>query len=92
MKLQVNQCVIDACLQCEGTEDALFDFADMNKTGITEILSAGTELVGLQRHKGLKEKSATTALTRRPPGSRPESEGEGEGIEFWRIELDFVVS
>jgi len=79
MKLQANQCVIDACLQLEGTEEALFELADRNGAGITEVLEAGREMVGLRRPRGAREKAAVTALTRRPPASFFKSSEEEDG-------------
>lgn len=91
MKLQVNQCVIDAVLQMEGSTELWFDIAILNGIGITDNLAIGTKLIGLPIRKGVKEKAVVTALARRPPGSDGDTPGQFHGIDYDVIGVDMVI-
>lgn len=88
-----GQAWIDIALQQLGTEDRLFELCDLNNAGITDELPANTIInspeveARLKRTVAvLKEKKPSSIKVLAPGGE------EEEGIEFWAIELDFIVS
>lgn len=89
-KVIAGQSLFDIAIQKSGAVESVFDLAVTNDLSITGPLFAGQELIdapvrdqdiaGYYRVKGLTPATALNA-------------GEnGEGIEFWAIERDFIVS
>lgn len=88
-----GQAWIDIALQQLGTEERLFELCDLNGAGITDELAANTLISAPEPEPNVKR--IISALQARKPSSlrtlAPGAELE-EGIEFWAIELDFIVS
>lgn len=88
-----GQALIDLTLQQLGDEARLFEMADLNVLGITERITVGALFQCPEVESG--KKRITNLLQVKPPASSraavipPPTE---EGIEFWGIEFDFVVS
>lgn len=89
-----GQAWIDMCLQEIGTEDNLFDMADLNDVSITDDIAPGTPVLSIAD----MHKEVVRVLQKVKPASRTRPENDSdtgeimEGIEFWGIEFDFVVS
>ena len=89
-----GQAWIDMCMQEIGNEERLFDLADLNDVSITDDIAAGTAILSIAEAR----KEIVRVLQRVKPASRirPENDTDTgeimEGIEFWAIEFDFVVS
>lgn len=88
-----GQSWIDIALQQLGTEDRLFELCDLNNAGITDELMANTVITcpaveaKLKRTVAVLKAYKPSSVKVIPPGGEVE-----EGIEFWAIELDFIVS
>lgn len=83
---------IDLVLQQTGDESKLFDFIDLNSAGITDDVQAGSTYNSMLPEA--ERLAVVKAITKRKPSSvfigidNPAP----EGIEYWAIELDFIVS
>jgi hypothetical protein len=92
VNVKARQTLLDISVQTAGTLDSLFELASLNGMGITDELVAGQtltapavalfEVADYFRKYKLYPASATTPLSALLP----------EGIEFWSIEFDFIVS
>jgi len=88
-----GQAWVDIALQQLGTEERLFELCDLNAVGITETLVANTTIVSpevdpkLKRVVNLLKEHKPCSIKVNAPGAEDE-----EGIEFWAIEMDFLVS
>ena len=92
-----GQTWLDLALQELGDMERAIELAQLNNRAITDDLQAGEELlvpdfdsekrsiIQLFRNKANRPASGDTFIAA-DPGS------DGEGIEFWAIENDFVVS
>jgi len=90
-KVLAGQNLSDISIQESGTIENLFEIAKKNGLSITEPLQSGTEIDVLQDLK--KDVKTVNYYTNR--GLKPASGSSKimeEGIEFWGIEFDFVVS
>ncbi len=89
-----GQAWIDMCLQEIGSEDSLFEMADLNDVSITDDIAPGTAILSTTAAR----KEIVRVLQRVKPASRTRPENDSdtgeiqEGVEFWGIEFDFVVS
>ena len=95
MKSAPGQRWIDICLQCTGEEEALFELAMANGVGITDPLTAGTTFVTIEGD--ISKSALASLLSGRPPASAwPDtatSPGQvDEGLEFWALEDDFIIT
>jgi hypothetical protein len=91
-KISEGQSVLDVAVQKCGAAEAALALAIRNEVSITEELSIGKEIVlsevvnkNIAAYYANKNLSPATGIT---------TNGEllDEGIEFWAIEYDFVVS
>jgi hypothetical protein len=88
-----GQAWVDIALQQLGTEERLFELCDLNDAGITDVLIAGTTITSPEAEAKLK-RIVNTLKANKPSSVKvyaPGAEVE-EGIEFWAIEMDFLVS
>jgi hypothetical protein len=92
VKAIAGQTWIDLTIQQLGDEERIFELCDLNSAGITDLLAAGTEIESLE--PDAKRKKVVNALQSRKPSSLYYGTGNPapEGIEYWAIELDFIVS
>lgn len=90
-----RQSVFDVAMQHCGSFEAAFDIAVLNNIGLTDDLAAGESLA-------LPEPTdsaviTTFAVNRQLPATGCTQDeildviGQGEGIEFWIVESDFIV-
>jgi len=91
-----RQSLLDVSVHRLGSEEALFDLCERNGLSITDELQAGEPLtMPEQADKKTAELfdrngyKPATAITTEEINTIT---GDGEGIEFWFIEYDFVVS
>jgi len=91
-KTKNGQTWLDMTLQTLGDEGRIFELCDLNGVGITDDLAAGTEIETLEPETD--KVSIVTLLKDRVPCSLQFGAGDPapEGIEYWTIESDFVVS
>jgi len=90
---QPGQTWVDMVLQQLGDEHKLFDLVDLNGTGITDDLIPGT-VIECPAYDLDKKAIINILQVKRPASEKiiPPGEPQPEGIEYWAIELDFVVS
>lgn len=87
-----HQALIDLAIQESGDASALFELANLNGIGITDEPLPGSELMmaAIADDRNLK---FTRTRKVKPVTIVPRDEElVGEGIEFWGIEFDFIVS
>jgi hypothetical protein len=95
VKVSDKQSLFDIAVQSLGSVSAVFELATENDLSITEALTAGQSL-GLSEvyssdvadyftNKKIKPATAITSTDYNETIAQ-------EGIEFWAIEMDFVVS
>lgn len=88
-----GQTWVDLAMQQLGTEERLFELVDMNDSGITDPISAGTIIQ--QPALELDKKAIVNVMqSSRPASEKTISPGANieEGIEYWAIEFDFAVN
>jgi len=87
-----GQTWVDLALQQLGDESRLFELCDLNGVGITDELIPGREV--LYPDFDFDKKDSVNTLKRIKPASDQSlvEDDHGEGIEFWGIEFDFLVS
>ncbi|WP_165044643.1 hypothetical protein [Dysgonomonas sp. ZJ709] len=89
IKVKDNQTLIDVAIQASGSIEGIFDLAVKNDLSITDYLEPGQELVD----PDIIERQITDFFYVK--GLIPATEDRGllqEGIEYWYIEYDFIVS
>lgn len=91
-----QQSMLDIALQHAGGAEAVFELAGTNTISITDDLGIGQQLVAtpilskeVTNYYAVHNICPATAITN---DTINEILGDGEGIEFWAIEYDFVVS
>lgn len=93
LKALAGQTWVDIVLQQLGNEHRLFELCDKNNSGITEDINPGTVIQSPEFEA--TKKAIVSVLKATLPASdltvQP-GEPEPEGIEFWAIEFEFVVS
>jgi hypothetical protein len=98
-KIQSGQTLVDIALQELGDATRVFEIADLNGIGITADLVAGSTL--LVPDYAREKRGIVQVFTN--PSNMPASaetvqlDAGGvvvpqEGIEFWAVETDFIVS
>lgn len=91
-----KQSVLDLALQYCGGLEAAFELARLNDISITDDLSVGQQLAmpailskDVTNYYSVNDICPATAIT---IDAINEIVGDGEGVEFWAIEYDFIVS
>ena len=91
-----RQSVLDIALQHCGSLEAAFDLAQCNDISLTDDLAAGQTLTvpeptdtAMAQYYGVNDLQPATAITQ---AEINDTLNIGEGIEFWAIEYDFIVS
>ncbi len=91
-----RQSIFDIALQQCGTLEAAFEIAAMNDCSLTDDLTTGDDMAVPQASNDavVKQYAVNNIL---PATGITQDEindmmGTGEGIEFWAIEYDFIVS
>lgn len=95
VKAQHGQTWTDLSMQELGDEERVFELADANDAGITEEVEIGVELITPVLAAEKKSIVNVLKVTRPASGALPNPPGGNlleQGIEFWAIEFDFVVS
>jgi len=88
-----GQTWVDLVLQQLGDEERLFEMCDKNNAGITDDLAPGSVIQSPDFEP--EKKAIVNALTKVKPASNNvvvAGEDVEEGIEFWAIEYEFIVS
>lgn len=92
-----NQSLFDLSLQTLGSVEAVFHLAEKNNLSLTDYLPAGTVLN--YDENAVTDKKTVAAYQRdnvKPATYFGENDLAtvllgGEGIDFWRIEFEFVI-
>lgn len=89
--LQKHQTLIDIALQYCGNADAMFELALLNGVELTAEVLPGTALLlpDVLDAKNVKLLADGDYRPTTGPLLLPEA---GQGLEFWAIELDFIIS
>ncbi|HBL74253.1 MAG: hypothetical protein A2W90_18035 [Bacteroidetes bacterium GWF2_42_66] len=92
IRVSVNQSLFDIALQSCGSVEAVFGIAELNGLAITDALAPGQELLvpepankpvaDYYKMKGLRPATGIETL----------DELRDEGIDYWAVEVDFVVN
>jgi len=89
VKVLNNQSLFDIALQAAGSIDSVFDIATANGLGITDELPVGMLLtVPKVVNRRIVEYYRVNSII---PATAVEANTQ-EGIDFWAIEYDFIVS
>ena len=89
IKVLNNQSLFDIALQATGSIEAVFDIAALNGIDITDDLPVGIPLIVPKVvNRQIVEYYRVNGII---PATALETE-MNEGIEFWAIEYDFIVS
>lgn len=94
-KVTQRQSIFDVAVQHCGSFEAAFDIAALNNIGLTDDLAAGNSLALPEPTDSAAVR--TLAVNRQLPATGCTQEeildvtGQGEGIEFWIVESDFIV-
>jgi hypothetical protein len=86
-----HQTIIDVALQECGNADAAFDIAALNGIEITDDIAPGTELLLPDVVDKKKVKYLSDAGLKPITGPLIIDDAQ-EGLEFWVIERDFVIT
>jgi 2',3'-cyclic-nucleotide 2'-phosphodiesterase (5'-nucleotidase family) len=88
-----GQSLFDIAIQAAGNVEAVFDIALANGLGITDDLPAGTLLViPAVANRQVADYYRTNNILPATGISVTDAAALQEGIEFWFVEYDFVVS
>ncbi|QEM13488.1 hypothetical protein [Mucilaginibacter rubeus] len=92
VEIKARQTPHDIAIQCGGTLDSIFEAAELMGIDVTDEVKPGTivtapaiavqDVADYFRKYKISPASATTELEALLP----------EGVEFWAIEYDFIVS
>lgn len=83
---------VDMVLQELGDEERMLELIDLNGVGITDDLAPGT-VVKAPEFESEHQKTVNLLRVVHPCSGEQAPPGEElEGIEFWGIEFDFIVS
>lgn len=92
-----NQSLLDIAIQHTGTAENAFDLALANNRSITDDLEAGESIgltaYGIQQNKDIlsyyqaKKLQPATAIS-----GDYSTDNSLQGIDYWAIQMDFVVS
>ncbi|MBT1702965.1 hypothetical protein [Chryseosolibacter indicus] len=87
-----GQTWIDLAMQEVGDESRLFELCDLNDASITEEVEAGRVIQAMRVEQD--KQNIVNVLRPLKPSSMYYKVGDPapEGIEYWAIELDFIVS
>ena len=93
MKLRVldRQSIFDLAVQALGSVEAAFALALENGLSLTEDLTAGQPVI-IAGEKSKAIADYYTAKQLKPATGITLEEQKQEGIDFWGIEFDFIVS
>ena len=92
-----RQSLLDVALQHSGSLEAAFEIAMLNELSLTDDLAAGKQLSlpddpdnsDVANYYAVNDLHPASAITQ---AEIMDALGQGEGIEFWGIEFDFIVS
>jgi len=94
VKVKNGQTLIDICVQELGDSEQLLVVAQLNGLGVTDLLTSG-QIIEVPDF-ALDKKAIVKVFT--DPALAPASDKGDlsevlpEGLEFWSVEFDFVVS
>lgn len=92
-KVSDNQSLFDIAIQELGSVSSVFELADLNDLSITDYLTPGDELK-LPAIKNSDLQDYFRAYNIKPATDATVSDMDAlrdEGIDYWAIEVDFVV-
>jgi hypothetical protein len=95
MEIQVlnEQSLFDLAVQAAGSVEAVFDIADLNGWGITEELPAGARVeISTVLNRQVAEYYRVNGISPATGITADDAPAVQEGVEFWGIEYDFMVS
>jgi hypothetical protein len=94
VKVLEGQSLFDLAVQVSGSTEAAFNMAGLNGLSITDVLTSGSVLIApdpinkpvseYYRMNGLKPATDVTIGVM--------DEMRDEGIDYWAIEVDFIVT
>lgn len=92
-----HQSLLDLAIQHTGTAENAFDLALQNNRSITDDLEAGESIeftaYGIQQNKDILSYYTTKKLQPATAISGDYSADNGlQGIDYWAIQMDFIVS
>jgi hypothetical protein len=87
--VQAGQTLLDVTIQSVGSAEAVFAVAALNGLPVTAELVAGR---ALQLPDELADKRVVTQYQRQRLAPAANITGDGQGIGYWTIEQDFIVS
>lgn len=92
VRVKPGQTWIDLTLEQTGDEEKVFDVCDLNGAGITEEVTPGVIINAMEPE--VEKKRIVNSLATVNTSSMYFATGNPapEGIEYWAIEIDFVVS
>jgi hypothetical protein len=92
IKPVAGQTWVDMALQLTADESRVFELCDANSSGITDELQPTTFINGLTPEPS-KRKMVNVLATLKPSSLHYKTgDPAPEGIEYWAIEIDFIVS
>jgi len=85
-----DQSYLDLTIQTGGGLESAFDLAVRNNISITDIPKVGQKIINPNiSNNQVRNYYDKKSLT---PATNESQEEKGEGIEFWIVERDFIVS
>jgi hypothetical protein len=90
--LEVHQTMLDLALQHCGSADALVEIASLNDVEITEELPAGSLVIVPEAYDKQRVKFLLNGNHKPFTGPLNRIDEAGQGLEFWAIEIDFVIN
>ncbi len=90
--IQKHQVLMDMAIQFSGSAESLVSFANLNGLGITDDVLPGTLLMMADVFDPKVLKYLTDGKYKPTTVFPDDDELTGEGIEYWAIEYDFIIS
>jgi hypothetical protein len=90
--IEKHQTILDLAMQHCGTADALFDIAELNDIDVTSEVAAGQEVDMPDAIDTSRVKFLSDGGHKPVTGSLVAVEDAQGGLEYWAIEIDFVIS
>ena len=88
-----GQSVFDLAVQAAGSVEAAFDMADLLGTSITDELPVGARIeASTTLNRQIAEYYRVNSIQPATGITAADAPALQEGVEFWTVEYDFVVS
>lgn len=95
IKVHNRQSILDVAIQNMGSVESCFEMALQNEFSLTEDLTAGKEILAAPSVNNITTSYIDEKIVPATGITNieiKEQYSKGEGIEFWGIEYDFIVS